>query len=178
MTRILYISIISLFLLGCAKEEKVIDSPKIMSLISMTEDDFYRIKEQQIIQMVTDTAKACNIKPYILCGLAYHESSRFLYANRKIKDSNGRFSYGLFMIQLETAKGYDKGATEDKLLNPYYNAHLAAIIFQKNLAKYGKYEYALAAHNAGAVYNNKITNQDFVKKVYTSVGEVVAKYNF
>ena len=149
----------------------------VKDLVNMTEDDFNRIKEAEIMKMITDTAKAYNVKPYIFCGLAWHESDHFKFANKKIKDSNGRFSYGLFMIQLETAKLYDKDVTEAKLLSPAYNTHLFATIFHKNYVKYGSIEYALAAHNAGAVYNNKISNPDFVKKVYMSIGEIVSKYD-
>ena len=81
------------------------------------------------------------------------------------------------MVQLETALLFDKGATEAKLLIPTYNTHMAAVIFTHNLTKYGSYELAIAAHNAGTVYDKKITNPDFVKKVYAATGEVVAKYD-
>ena len=148
------------------------------TFINMTTEDFNRIKAEEMIKMVTDTAKAYNIKPSIFCGLAYHESAKFSYANQKIKDSNGRWSYGLFMIQMETALLYDKNVTETKLLDPSYNTHLSAIIFKKNFIKYGsRYDYALAAHNAFAVYNNKITNMDFVKKVKEAIGDVSTKYD-
>ena len=36
---------------------------------------------------------------------------------------------------------------------------------------------AIAAHNAGTIYDKKITNVDFVKKVYTATGEVYAAYD-
>ena len=146
--------------------------------INMTEDDFNRIKETQIMKMIVDTAKVNNIKPVIFVGLSWHESSKFKFANKKIKDSNGRWSYGLFMIQLETARLYDKEVTEEKLLTPTYNTHLAALIWKKNSLKYGNnIDYILAAHNAGAVYHNKITNPDFVKQVKTAIGDVVSLYD-
>ena len=145
--------------------------------ISMTEEDFNRIKEKEIVKMITDTAKVYGIKPYIFCGMSWHESAKFKYYNQKIKDSNGKWSHGLFMVQLETALLFDKSATEVKLLSPAYNTHMAAVIFVHNLSKYGSYELAIAAHNAGTIYDKKITNPDFVKKVYAATGEVVAKYD-
>ncbi|MFA5724240.1 MAG: transglycosylase SLT domain-containing protein [Candidatus Pacearchaeota archaeon] len=151
---------------------------KNMDVIEMTEEEFYQIKEKEIMQMLIDTAKVYSIKTAVFCGLAYHESERFKYAHRKIMDRNNRWSYGLFMIQMETAKLYDKSVTEAKLMTPRYNTHLAAVIFQKNLEKYDTNEYAIAAHNAGTISNHKINNPEFVKKVYTAIGEVVAKYNF
>ena len=145
--------------------------------INMTEGDFNRIKEQEIMKMITDTAKAYGIKPYTFCGLSWHESAKFKYFNQRIKDNNGRWSYGLFMVQLETAILYDSVATESKLYTPNYNTHIAAVIFKHNLTKYGSYEMAIAAHNAGTIYDKKITNVDFVKKVYTATGEVYAAYD-
>jgi hypothetical protein len=146
-------------------------------LVNMTEEDFNKIKEKEIMKMIIDTSVAHGIKPSIFVGLSYHESAKFKYANQKIKDSNGKWSYGLFMIQLETALEYDKNATEEKLLTPTYNTSMAAKIFDHNLKKYGSITYAIAAHNAGVIYNKKITNADFVKLVYAAIGEVVSKYD-
>jgi soluble lytic murein transglycosylase-like protein len=159
-------------------QTQLIKTIPIQDLINMSDDELVRIKEEYILKMVIDTARTNNINPAIFVGLAWHESSRFKFANKKIKDSNGRFSYGLFMIQLETAKLYDKNATEEKLLAPTYNTYLAALIYKKNYSKYGNNnDFALAAHNAGAVYNNKITNLDFVKQVKTAIGDVVTKFD-
>jgi soluble lytic murein transglycosylase-like protein len=159
-------------------QNQLVKTISIEELINMSDDDFVKLKEVQIMKMIKDTAKTNNIKPYVFCGLAWHESSKFKFANKKIKDSNGRWSYGLFMIQLETARLYDKEVTEEKLLTPTYNTHLAALIWRKNCLKYGNnIDYVLAAHNAGAVYHNKITNPDFVKQVKTAIGDVVSLYD-
>jgi soluble lytic murein transglycosylase-like protein len=146
--------------------------------INMTDSAFYKIKEEQILEMIKDTSNAYKLKPTVMCGLAWHESDKFKFAHRKIKDSNGRWSYGLYMIQMETALSIDKEAIESKLLTPAYNASIAHRIFQRNLAKYGTYQYAIAAHNAGTIKNGKITNSDFVKLVYVSIGEIVSKNDF
>ena len=177
--------VVFLFLLGlagcmmsCAENTKK-THPAITSesIVNMSLEDLAYIRDIEILNMISDTAKAYNIKPHVLCGLAYHESGKFSYAKKKIKDSNGKFSYGLFMIQLETAILYDKTATEEKLLTPAYNAHVASLIFQSNLKKYKTYEMAIAAHNAGTIFNGKVTNGEFVKKVYFAIGEVASKYN-
>ena len=186
-----YVGAIVLFLLAWWIGSMMLASPLVVNttsnqlspsfttkdFINMTEEDFNKIKEKEIMKMIEDTAKAYGIKPYTFCGLSWHESSKFKYYNQRIKDSNGRWSYGLFMNQLETALLYDKSATEAKLLNPAYNTHIAAVIFTHNLTKYGSYEMAIAAHNAGTIYNKKITNPDFVKKVYAATGEVYAAYD-
>ena len=154
------------------------DNITIETLVNMSEDDIASLKEKYLMKMVSDTAKAYHIKQYTFCGLTWHESSKFKFANKKIKDSNGRFSYGMFMIQMETAILYDKTVTETKLLTPAYNTHLAAIIFTHNLEKYnGSYDYTLAAHNAGAVYNNRITNPDFIKQVKIATADIVNMYD-
>ena len=89
---------------------------QVVDLVNMTEEEFWQIKENEIIKVITDTANAHNINPYVLCGLGFYESERFRYAHKKIKDCNGRWSYGVYMIQLETAIEYDKDVTEEKLL--------------------------------------------------------------
>lgn len=147
-------------------------------LVNYTEEEITAIKDREIVRMLNDTALANGIKPYVFIGLSYHESDRFKQANKKRKDSNNRYSYGLFQVQLETALLYDKGATDSKLLSPSYNMHIAAVIFKSNLAKYhGNYEMALAAHNCGTVFNGQIKNGDFVKKVYAATGEFATKFN-
>ena len=82
--------------------------------INMTDSVFFKIKEQEIMNMIKDSAKAHELRPIVLCGLSWHESDRFKYAHRKIKDSNGRWSYGLFMILMETALSIYKKVTEEK----------------------------------------------------------------
>jgi len=145
--------------------------------INMTEEDFASIKEIEIFRMIVDTARANNIKPLIFCGLAYHESSKFKYAHSKIKDSNGKWSYGLFMIQLETALLYDKEATPEKLMTPTYNTHLAAVIYTTNHNTYKTNTFAVAAHNAGSIKKGKITNPEFIKLVETAIGNLVLNYD-
>ena len=147
------------------------------SLINMSDESLNALKQKELIAMITSTAKEYNINRNVFLGLTWHESAGFKYANKKIKDSNGRYSHGLFMIQLETAKQYDKEANEYKLLRPTYNARLAAIIFNSNLKKYGSVEYALAAHNAGTITNGVIKNAKFVTAVETAIGEVEVLFN-
>ena len=148
-----------------------------VDFINMTEDQFYQIKEKEILGMLVDTAKVYGINPYIFCGLSYHESDRFHQAHKKRIDSNHKYSYGLFQVQMETAKLYDKNVSETQLLTPAYNAHMAALIFTKNLSRYGSYDLAIAAHNAGTIHDGKIQNTGFVKEVYASTGVLVAKYD-
>lgn len=147
--------------------------------INMTDSVFFKIKEQEIMSMIKDSAKAHGLKPEVICGLSWHESAKFQYAHKKILDRNKKYSYGLFMIQLDVALSIDPKATEEKLLTPVYNTWIAMQLFDKNLIKYGnRYPYAIAAHNAGVIYHDKITNPDFVKLVYTSIGEIIAKNDF
>ncbi|MFA5195364.1 MAG: transglycosylase SLT domain-containing protein [Bacteroidales bacterium] len=146
-------------------------------VINMTEDDFFKLKEQYLVKMIVDSAKTNNINPLVLCGLAWHESSKFKFANKKIMDSNKKWSYGLFMVQLETALLYDKTATEEKLLMPTYNTHIAIVNYLNNRSKYKTDEMAIAAHNAGTIYNKKIVNVEFVKLVKTAMGDMVLLYN-
>ena len=146
-------------------------------LINMTEDDISKLKEQYLIKMIIDSAKANNINPLILCGLGWHESFKFKFANKKILDSNKKWSYGVFMVQLETALLYDKTATEEKLLMPTYNTHIAIVNYLNNRSKYKTDEMAVAAHNAGTIYNKKIVNTEFVKLVKTAMGDVGMLYN-
>jgi hypothetical protein len=146
-------------------------------LIRMNDSNISLLREKYLVKMICDTAKAYNIPETVFCGLGYHESGRFKVLHTKIKDSNDKFSYGLFQIQLGTAVLYDSGATEDKLLDPLYNAHLAAVIFQKNLVKHGTIEKAIAAHNGCINKDGKITNPNYMKEVYSSIGVVTVKYN-
>jgi hypothetical protein len=148
-------------------------------LVNLRNEEIQQIKDREIVRMLRDTALAYNLRPYPLCGLAFHESERLRKANEKWMDRNNRYSYGVFSLQLETVQSeVDKDATEDRLLTPAFNMHYAMMLFTKNLAKYhGSYELAIAAHNAGSVKNNHITNMDFVKKVYASTGEFAARYD-
>ena len=107
------------------------------AFINMTEDQFYQIKEKEILGMLVDTARAHNINPYVFCGLAYHESNKFHEAHKKRIDSNHKYSYGLFQIQMETARLYDKNVSETQLLTPADNARICALLFNKNLARHG-----------------------------------------
>jgi len=162
---------------GTATQATVTNVIKYADLVNMQDEEIREIKDREIVKMLNDTALANGIKPYVFAGLSYHESSKFNFANKRIKDSNGRFSYGLFQVQLETALLYDKGATDSKLLSPAYNMHIAAVIFKSNLKKYGgNYDMAVAAHNAGTVFNGQITNLDFVKKVHAATGEFAVKF--
>ena len=150
----------------------------VRTFVNMQDEDIINLKHAHIVRMLKDTANAYSLKPYVFCGLSYYESDRFKQANKRRKDSNGRWSYGLFQIQLETALLYDKTADEGKLLTPAYNMHIAALIFSSNLAKY-KYNYdmAIAAHNAGTIFNGQIKNAEFVKRVYTSTGEFAVRFD-
>jgi hypothetical protein len=153
-------------------------SPK--DFINMTDSVFYKIKEQEIMNMLIDTAKAHGLKPAIFCGLSWHESAKFKYAHKKIMDSNKKWSYGLFMIQLQTAQGVDPKASEEKLLTPAYNAWIAAQLMEKSLVKYKRYDYAISSHN-GTIERKDFTkkvNYEYVKLVYASVGEIIAKNDF
>ncbi len=144
-------------------------------LIRMDDLRISELREKYLVKMICDTARAYNIPEAVLCGLGHHESGRFKVLHTKIKDSNNKFSYGLFQIQLGTAVLYEGSATEEKLLDPTYNLHLAAVIFKKNMEKHGSVEKAIAAHN-GCIKDGRITNPNYMKEVYSSIGVVTVKY--
>jgi len=161
------------------QSQSVAFSPK--DFIDMTDSVFYKIKEQEIMKMLIDTAKVNGLKPAIFCGMSWHESAKFKYAHRKIMDSNKKWSYGLFMIQFETAMRIDPKVTEEKLLTPAYNAHIAAQLLKNSLVKYGRYDYAISSHNGTIDIKGskmKKVNDKYVKLVYASVGEIIAKNDF
>jgi soluble lytic murein transglycosylase-like protein len=157
-----------------------LDSSKIglskEDVLRMDDSDIATVREKYLVKMLCDTARAYNIPESVFCGLGYHESARFRVLHSKVKDSNAKFSYGLFQIQLGTAVLYDGSATEEKLLDPTYNLHLAAVIFKKNMEKHGSVEKAIAAHN-GCIKDGRITNPNYMKEVYSSIGVVTVKYN-
>lgn len=151
----------------------IIETSPAAAFINMTEDEMESTIERQMFKMILDTATGYRIDYHVFRGLAYHESDRFRQAYKKRIDSNNKYSYGLFQIQFETAKLYDKNVTEKKLLTPAYNAHIAAIIFSTNLVRYnGDYELTIAAHNAGYISHGHIANMDFVKKVNAAIGDL------
>jgi hypothetical protein len=127
--------------------------------------------EKEIIKMISDSVETyeknnIQIDKYIICGLAKVESN--FRPDAKVFDSNKKYSYGLFQVQLEKALLYDKNATPEKLLTPEYNIYIMLTMYKDNLSKFKSVKHAIAAHNAGSANikaNREPFNIAFVNKV-------------
>lgn len=103
-----------------------------------------------------------NLPPGLIEALCYVESGHRV--NLIHEDDGGRNSVGVCQVQLRTAQGLGYRGTERGLLGPGTNVFYAAAYLKTQFNRYGSWEKAVGAYNAGR-YAPQI-NQKYIDKVF------------
>jgi soluble lytic murein transglycosylase-like protein len=119
-----------------------------------------------ITEIVVAAAKAASISPSLLLAICSIESN--LRPEAINQHDGGSPSIGVCQLKVDTALMFDRFATAKKLLDPRYNAKLAARYVRYQSNRYISDECIIAAYNAGTCLRNKrglIRNRQYVAKV-------------
>ena len=95
------------------------------------------------------------------------------FRNVKVLDDGGSPSYGVCQVKLLTAKSIDEDATPKRLMNPDYNALIAAHYLKRMIKRFNGYTWrGVGAYNAGPTKvskwlkaHGKPLNQGYIRKV-------------
>jgi len=120
-----------------------------------------------LLALLAVNAMLFNIPGELLVSVCEQESSLQSWKTA-FRDGNGRHSHGLCQVQSRTARGMGfTGVTED-LYDPLVNSFYAAKYLRYQYDRYGSWDDAIAAYNAGRVKrrdNGEYINQKYVDEV-------------
>jgi len=129
-----------------------------------------------ILAILAVNAMLISVPEEVLVSVCEQESNLRSWTTA-FHDGNGRHSHGLCQVQSRTAKGVGfKGVTED-LYNPLVNSFYAAKYLRYQYDRYGNWDDAIAAYNAGRVKrrkNGEYINQRYVTQVKERINEFKA----
>lgn len=133
-------------------------------------------EETSYIKTIYKASKKHKIDPNLIKAVISVESN---WDPRALGD-NGQ-SYGLMQIKLTTAKDISglKDLTGEMLYRPGVNINLGTKYLAYQKKRYGNYEKAVAAYNAGQVlYKDDMTfvNQGYVNKVNKAYKKYAGRY--
>jgi soluble lytic murein transglycosylase-like protein len=119
-----------------------------------------------MIETIIAAAKLASVPPALLLSICSAESD--LRSRVNVQDGDSA-SYGVCQLKLATARMIDPMAGPSLLLDPEYNAMIAAYYVAYQMQRYpGDEDCVIAAYNAGTCRRHpdgRILNRKYVKRV-------------
>lgn len=141
---------------------------KKVSTASATQMEQKNITRKNIQEILTSTEALYGISPNYLKAICIVESNLDVSIVR-VMDTNNKYSYGICQVQeaaMRDVLGIKKASKRqlNALSRPRNNVHIAALYLVKQYRRYGSWDKAAVAYNAGRyIKSNKYLNK--VKKI-------------